>query len=255
MACTMGNHNMKGTDKEFEHAHHDHEASLLKMGSEKENIQDEELTEPRGKKRKLSLSLKRQTSKSEEKERFEFVGDEEMETICKGYVPVNTEKNTKWSVKCFNQWVVSRNRECEDECPEDLLETHNPVELNKWIPRFIAEVRKSDGEKYPPKSIQLILSGILRYMRAISDDAPNILDRKDVRFKNIKNACDVVYRALHKEGVGASVRHAAVITSEEELKLWDVKILNTDTPVGLQKAVFFMLESCVAFVVAKSIVV
>ena len=26
------------------------------------------------------------------------------EEMCKGYVPLNTEKNTKWALKCFNEW-------------------------------------------------------------------------------------------------------------------------------------------------------
>ena len=211
------------------------------MDCEKENIRDGVVPEPVKKKPRLSLSLRLKSSTDVEKERFAIVSSEEMNTICKGYVPANTEKNTKWSVKCFKEWIFCRNRVCNEneKCPDDLLETQNPVVLNNWIPRFVAEVRRSDGKKYPPKTIHLILSGILRFMRSVSDDAPNILDKKDTRFKSIKNACDVVYRGLHKEGVGASVQHAPIITTEEEQKLWDMNILNTDTPVGLQKAVFF----------------
>ena len=44
-----------------------------------------------------------------------------MEAICKGYVPPNTEKNTKWALKCFNEWRYARNEKSNEKCPDDLL--------------------------------------------------------------------------------------------------------------------------------------
>ena len=79
-----------------------------------------------------------------------------------------------------------------------------------------------------------LLSGILRYMRSTSREAPNIQDRKDPRFRSIQGACEVVFRDLHKSGIGTSVRHAAVITVEEEDRLWKLAIMSTNTPKGLQ---------------------
>ena len=34
----------------------------------------------------------------------------EMDKICKGFVPKNTEKATNWAVRVFEQWRVERNR-------------------------------------------------------------------------------------------------------------------------------------------------
>ena len=36
--------------------------------------------------------------------RFERVDENEMAVICKGYVPPNTQKNTRWSLSVFNEW-------------------------------------------------------------------------------------------------------------------------------------------------------
>ena len=33
------------------------------------------------------------------------VSDQEMAVISKGYVSLNTQKNTDWAVKCFQEWV------------------------------------------------------------------------------------------------------------------------------------------------------
>ena len=37
------------------------------------------------------------------------------------------------------------------------------------------------------------------------------------RFRDIRGTCDTVYR---KQGVGTEVKHAAVISSDEEDRLW-----------------------------------
>ena len=72
-----------------------------------------------------------------------------MAQICSAYVTLNTEKNTKWSVKVFSEWRSARIKKgCDKDsatgdCPINLLE--NPVisDLNFWISRFVAEVRPS----------------------------------------------------------------------------------------------------------------
>ena len=197
---------------------------------EKENIEVFEEAGPRTKRPRLSLSLKKC---------FEAVREEDMENICRGYVPPNTEKNTKWAVKCFNEWISFRNQAEGEKCPEDILLAQDAEALNKWIPRFIAEVRKADGSKYPPKSIHQLLSGILRYMRSVGNDTPNILDRRDTRFKSIQGACAVIFRELHRDRIGTSVCHTPVNSIDEEARLWDSGIIGVDTPKTLQRAVFF----------------
>ena len=53
-------------------------------------------------------------------------------------------------------------------------------------------------------TIHQLLSGILRYMRSCSCDTPNVLDRRDTRFKSIQGDCEVVFGELRKEGIGTS---------------------------------------------------
>ena len=76
-------------------------------------------------------------------------------------------------------------------------------------------------------------------MRSLSDNSPNTLDENDTRFKNIQRSCEAVFRSLHKEGIGAQVKHAPTISTEEEKRLWDTKVLDVNTPKGLSNAVFF----------------
>ena len=185
--------------------------------------------------KKLRLSLQKPRPKS----RFERVDEKEMSVICKGYIPPNTEKNTRWGVTVFNDWKSSRNRESEEKCPDDILERPEALKLNFWLSRFVAEVRRSDGKPYPPKSIHQLICSILRYMHSVDAACPNVLDRKDARFKEFRGACEVVFRRLHQSGVGADVKHTAIISNEEEDKLWSSGALNVTDPKGLQQAVFY----------------
>ena len=68
-----------------------------------------------------------------QKDRFSYISAGEMEEICKGFVPVNTEKNTKWAMKCFNEWCSARNTKGVEECPSYLLEAQILAQLDKWI--------------------------------------------------------------------------------------------------------------------------
>ena len=65
------------------------------------------------------------------------------------------------------------------------------------------------------------------------------MDWKDVRFRDHTGAIQVRYRELHTEGVGAVVKHAAIVTPEEENQLWSSKVLGVHNPLALLRAVFF----------------
>ena len=65
------------------------------------------------------------------------------------------------------------------------------------------------------------------------------LSRKDPAFCDLTGALQVRYRELRMDGVGAVVKHAAIVTPEEENKLWESKVLGVHTPLALVGAVFF----------------
>ena len=77
--------------------------------------------------------------------------------------------------------------------------------LNFWLARFVAEVRRSDGKPYPPKSIHQLICGVLRHMCSVDPACPNVLDRKDPRFRDFHGACEVIFHRLHQRGIGTDV--------------------------------------------------
>ena len=78
---------------------------------------------------------------------------------------------------------------------------------------FIVEARKANGENYPPATLHVIMCRILRHMREVTPDCPNFVDKGDRRFEKLHGTLDA---HLHSRGIGRQVRHAEVITVEEE---------------------------------------
>ena len=161
------------------------------------------------------------------------------------YVPENTSSSAKWALSTFTNWMESRNMHYKDapgqQVPIDILNSTKDTEkFCKWMILFVAEVRRKDGNKYPPKTIYFLLAGLLRHCRAIDNESLNFLNTKDTRFAPLQNAIDIILRDLRQEGVGSTKKSAEIFTKAEETKLWDDGVLSLDNPKSLLRAVFFL---------------
>ena len=206
-----------------------------KCGIKRPNSHDsqDELSQ---KQSKLSLSLKGK------KEKSRFVSPKKnLESYQKAFVPKNTEVNTSWAKRNFQEWSRAYNeRHPESPCPDDLLLTDNAEDLSFWLQKYVLETRKRNGEQYPPKTIYLLLCGLNRYMREKKSDSLNIFDYDNPSFKQLRTTCDSLFRELREEGVGNSSKSTEPITKEDEEILWSSGQLDPSTPKGLLNAVFFL---------------
>ena len=87
------------------------------------------------------------------------------------------------------------------------------------------EVRKKDGSKYPSKTIDLLLAGLWRHMKEAGPSLPNFFDEKDPNFAGLRGARDTISRQLRQDGIGTAVKHADVLSYEEEALLWSKGLL------------------------------
>ena len=158
-----------------------------------------------------------------------------MTDLEKGPVVLNTEKSTARALRTFTDWRNERNKQSAtgDICPLDLLEKPEVEKLNFWLSRFVVEARRKDGEGYPACTLYLLLAGLLRYGRSKSKLCPNFMDKSDCCFSKLSGVCESVSRQLRKDGVGASVKHAAIITPEEEDILLDKGVMGIYAPKPL----------------------
>ena len=129
---------------------------------------------PAIKKPKLSLSLKNHKEKANQEapvlkekncsadssDRFTFVASDEMlKKASNGVAPINTEYSTLWAEKNILSWAENCNKKMpHDPVPIDLLHSHDPELVCKYLCCFAMETRKENGELYPPAIIRLLLS-------------------------------------------------------------------------------------------------
>lgn len=207
--------------------------------SEKENTEPIENQQP-SKKRKLSLSLKNRES------RFKPVSENKLIDMSKPVVPKNTEKTDRWALANLNEWYVDYNdRNADKKCPEEVLTPQATKEaLNTWLCVFVTETRGKKGDAYRPKTLQFLLSGILRYMKSRNPEYPNFMDKDDPCFRKFHVTLDNLLKSLRSDGVGAVSVATETITAEEEDQLWSSGVLNVDSPKGLLRCVFFYNGKC-----------
>ena len=194
-------------------------------------------------KKKLRLSLHRREEEDKENhDRWQVIDETRKAALSEKFVPKNTVTSTKWAVANFESWRSARNsklvNQTDELVPSDLLESRDKLVLNKWLCVFVAETRKQDGNRYSPKSLYQLLTGILRHMRNVNPSCPNFLDTDDHSFSRFHNTLDNILRELRADGVGVP-RQAEIFTKEDEESLWLSGVLTTETPKGLLRAVFF----------------
>ena len=95
-------------------------------------------------------------------------------------------------------------------------------EISHWMTRFILEVRKRDGNVYPPNSLHYIVSVLMRYLR-LSGKTIDIF--QDPAFSDFRASLDAEMKRLQSQGIGSSKKQVEVITQEEEDMLWQKGLL------------------------------
>ena len=156
-------------------------------------------------------------------------------------MPQTTLQSNSWASRNFNAWKEWRNQQdLENQVPANLLVSGTAAELNKWLSLYVAETRKKDGTHFPSSSLTLLLSGLKRWMTQQNPYAVDILSETDPEFSGLRSVRDRMARKLRKDGVGAVVKHAEIITVEDEVKLWEAGVMGVTSARALLNAVFFM---------------
>ena len=108
-------------------------------------------------------------------------------------VPKSTRNVNKWSYKIFSEWQRQRENKdpSQEQCsftfePEKIqcLETNivhmSPESLNLWLTKFVQEVCKPDGQRYPARTLYNIVCGLQRHLLD-SNGQNSLFDNNEVR--------------------------------------------------------------------------
>ncbi len=163
--------------------------------------------------------------------------DADVQAVQSSAVPKNTSKSTSWAVNIWKEWTAHRRTVCHPlDCPPHLL-LCQPDELNQWLSKFVLEVRRKDGQLYPPQTLYSLCCGLLRYVREIK---PDINFFKDAQFSGFQRTLDGLMKQLRSCGLGSKKRQAEPITINEEAILWEQGLLGSLSPQVLLDTMVFL---------------
>lgn len=157
----------------------------------------------------------------------------------------NTKKTIAWSVKLFEHWRQSHNKFFAAKVPDDEfrkiyismvpLEMMDDITYNTVISRFISECRKRTGENYPPNTLWQILVNLQGFIRS---KGKTVSFLKDIKFKPIQDALDVMMKKASSTGLGRNIQ-ADTISADVEEQIWDQGFLGDSDPKTLLDTMMF----------------
>ena len=138
-----------------------------------------------------------------------------------------TEIKQNWAVNLFSDWRVEKN-----------INEVNLGNLSDILCQFILEVRKQNGDEYPPQSLYQIVMCLQNHLNNVFQKNIQIL--KDENFLEVRNTLDFEMKKLTENGIG-TVNSAQEITESMEDMLWEKHILGCETPKQLQETLLYLL--------------
>ncbi|XP_076082259.1 uncharacterized protein KIAA1958-like [Mytilus galloprovincialis] len=170
--------------------------------------------------------------------RFAEMTDNEIDTLIEDAENKNTKKATKWAVNVYEDW---RNSKIGSGLIIPNLKDLSVQDINSILGKFVVEVRKKNGEKYPAKTLYLLVTGLLRGMRSHGVSNLNFLNESDDRFLRFRQILDAQMKKLTSDGYGTciNVKQADPISVEQEEILWDKSVFGNHSSESLLHTVFF----------------
>jgi len=144
--------------------------------------------------------------------RFANYSQQELNELNKSVTNKNTKKRNKWANKIFESWRKER----LDYVNSNICDLSDDA-LCQLMTKFIHEVRKSNGERYPGRSLVSIVAGIQSHIS---------LTRKvdffrDEKFSAVTVSLDSSMRISTESGASLKSKSADVISENEEKILWN----------------------------------
>ncbi|XP_045178152.2 uncharacterized protein LOC123538250 [Mercenaria mercenaria] len=133
-------------------------------------------------------------------------------------VPAITTRSNIWAINVWKEWAESRNLQ-----PETASEPGFPIPLDigngVWLQRFICEIKRKNGEPYPPATLQNIAAGIQRYLPEAVENGMVISTTRHMKMSGYRVLFVSFNVALMSEGFVSSKDHRTLQRATSRLKL------------------------------------
>lgn len=172
--------------------------------------------------------------------RFARTSEVEIEEHLKERIPPKTKSKQRWCVNLFKTWHSEWKARLDGQLKVfDELEEMDNGNLCYCLKFFIADIRKTTGERYPPQTLKSIFYMIQHYLQY--DCKRDISLLKSNAFKEARDVLDAEMRFSAKDGNVKVPLRAKAITYDDEEELWNEGILGSENAKQLQETVIFLL--------------
>ena len=144
----------------------------------------------------------------------------------------------EWKTEQRNEAFLKQDYSGEPVIQEDIDEMSDEM-LDFTLARFVAEVRKEDGQEYPGKALCGILSTI--QMSLSVQCKRNITLIEGCAFRDLNSALNFVTKERARQGIGVDVNQANLITQEQENYLWEHGFLGSENAELLRHTLVWVL--------------
>ena len=131
------------------------------------------------------------------------VTSEKLEEVRASGTLVSAQYTITWVLKVWQAWAHARNsgqfvEERKSYALEENFEKMAVESITFWLPKFVIEVRRADGNHYPPNSIYSLCCALQRSLKA--KDAVDFNIFSDVRFNRFRQVLDSEMKRLKATG-------------------------------------------------------
>ena len=155
----------------------------------------------------------------------------------------NTDKKRNWGVAAYNRWRQARLEAYNYDVGIYFADINNLQGLEKdnfihSMTYFLPEVNKQDGDLFPGKTLYQLVRAIQKHLN-VNKIPWRLID--DPEFLDICTVLDNLMKERKQMGIGVEEKVADIITFDMEKSLWDRGFMGEETPLKLQRAVYFGL--------------
>jgi hypothetical protein len=172
-------------------------------------------------------------------DRFSCVTD--IEAFKKSRIPEKTQKKVDWAVRIYHDWWnVWKVRIDDGVCKvfKELKEM-SVGEMDYVLQFFFSELRKKNGDQYPPRTIKEIAACVQHFLNYQMKIPLSLF--KDVQFMATREAMDAAMKKSAKDGFVKEKKRAALITWDEEETMWANGTFGISSPGQLIDTLIFNL--------------
>ena len=177
------------------------------------------------------------------------VQSEVVDQVREAGVPAKTRQATSWSLNVWRAWAKARVSAGFVETDEkDYVLLQQIVDMptsavSFWLPKFVLEARKENGDYYPADSLYNLCCGFQRQFRG--KDRPDVNIFAGSEFNKFRQVLDSQMKYLKSTGKHVK-KSADIITDLMEDKLWELRLLGDRDGQTLLDTLFYYVGLCFA---------